>query len=532
MSKVADYLRNHLRGEVITSTDARTAYSRDSSILSYTPLLVVHPFDINDIRKIVHFAWQLSQKKYTLPVTVRGGGSNMVGSAIGSGVIIDCSTHMNEILEIDTKQRLVRVQPGVNIATLQQTLRTHGLEWPIVSEGANATVGGVIGHDIIAKNGTAVSDWIDQLELVLPNGDVIQAGSISKREVGKKKGLSSSEGDIYRQIDGLLNDSNESDTTIELSNNAYNLSAVRDGRHFSLLPLITGSEGTLGIISEVILKLDTFYPEQEVLSVCIPSFDTFDKTMNEIRKQNPLTAEFIPNHTVMHARGHLGVSVGELVDREDESNFEGIMFIKFAGPKAKKAAKKTGKICDKAGYLVVRSDQDYDAAREIWQIHDNIKRSILLSEQDHKKPLPILNDATIGPQRVIDFGETISVLEKKHRVKIVWWGNVLTGVMNAYPFLNLHLVTDRQKIHSLMSDFYQAVLEQGGMVAGACSEGRLRAHYVQSDASGNASSTDTHIKEIFDENNLLNPSVKVNVQSMKDIEKHLAETFDASLHTR
>jgi FAD/FMN-containing dehydrogenase len=531
MSKVADYLRNHLRGEVITSADARTAYSRDSSILSYTPLLVVHPFDINDIRKVVHFAWQLSQKKYTLPVTVRGGGSNMVGSAIGSGVIIDCSTHMNEILEIDTKQRLVRVQPGVKITTLQQTLRTHGLEWPIASEGANATVGGVIAHDILAKNDTGVVDWIDQLELVLPNGDVIQAGSMSKREIGKKKGLSSSEGDIYRQIDGLLNDINESDTTIELSNGVYNLSAVRDGRHFSLLPLISGSEGTLGVISEVILKLDTFYPEQEVLSVCIPSFDIFDKTMNEIRKQSPLTLEFIPNHSVMYARDHLGVSVGELVDREDESNFEGIMFIKFAGPKAKKAAKKTGKICDRAGYLVVRSDQDYDAAREIWQIHDNIKRSILLSEQDHKKPLPILNDATIGPNRAVDFHETIGVLEKKHRIKMLWWMNVLTGVINVYPFLNLHLVTDRQKIHNLMNDYYQSVLEQGGTVSGACSEGRLRGQYAQVDTSGNNSSIDAQIKEIFDENNLLNPGIRVNTQSMKDFEKHLAETFDASLHT-
>ena len=530
MSKIADYLRSHLRGEVITSHDARETYSRDGSVLKYSPLLVVHPFDINDIRKVVHFAWQLAQKKYTLPVTARGGGSNTVGSAINNGVVIDCSTHMNMILELDTKQRLVRVQPGLKIDTLQQTLRTHGLEWPVTSTGSKDTVGGVIANDTVAKDNTSVADWIDQVEVVLANGDVLQAGNISKRELGKKKGLSSSEGDIYRRLDGLLHDLDETNKTDLLKNSVYGADRLRDGKQFSLLPIINGSEGTLGIISEVILKLDTYSPEQEVLSVFLPSLDLFDKTLESIQKLQPSNIEFIPKELVMYAKDHLGVSVSELIDREDETNLEGALFIRFAGPKSKKVAKKAAKLCDKAGYLVVSSDQNYEAAREIWQIHDSLKQSLFLAEQDHKKPIPLLDDAMLEPSRIVDFGEKIAELEKKHRVKIFWWGDLLSGTVRAYPLLNLHLLTDRQKVRKLMDDYYRLIVENDGGVIGTWGVGRLRSHYVETDSVDDIESIDSQIKNIFDESNLLNPEVKLSTLSPKDFDKHLAETFNNNLY--
>lgn len=529
MSKIADYLRSHLRGEVITSNDAREAYSRDGSVLKYTPLLVVHPFDINDMRKVVHFAWQLAQKKYTLPITARGGGSNTAGSAINNGLIIDCSTHMNMILELDTKQRLVRVQPGLRVDTLQQALKTHGLEWPILSSSPKDTVGGIIANDTVAKNNTSVADWIDQVELVLANGDVLQVGSISKRELGKKKGLSSSEGDIYRRLDGLLHDIDETNKDDLLKTSLYGADRMREGKQFSLLPVISGSEGTLGIISEVILKLDTNYTEQEVLSVFVTSLDLFDKTLENIQKLQPANIEFIPKDLVMYAKDSLGVSVSELIDSEDEVNTEGALFIRFVGSKARKIAKKAAKLCDKAGYLVVSSDQNYDAAREIWQIHDSLKQSLFSSEQDHKKPIPLLDDAMLEPIRVVDFGEKIAELEKKHRVKIFWWGDLLSGTVRAYPLLNLHLLTDRQKARKLMDDYYNIVVDNDGGVIGTWGVGRLRSHYFGTDSADDVESIDSQIKTIFDECNLLNPDVKLGAISAKDFEKHLAETFISNI---
>lgn len=112
MSKVANYLNEHIQGEVTTNMAVRQAMSTDASVLSVMPEMVVYPRTTNDIRKIARFSNQLAEKGHMLPITPRGGGSDQTGAAIGKGIILNTTAHMDAIFELDAKQKLVRVQPG------------------------------------------------------------------------------------------------------------------------------------------------------------------------------------------------------------------------------------------------------------------------------------------------------------------------------------------------------------------------------------------------------------------------------------
>ena len=284
MSKVAQYLNEHLLGEVTTNEHIRRQYATDGSVLRIVPDMVVYPRTTSDLRKIARFSWQLAEKGHKLPITVRGGGTDQTGAAIGSGVVVDTRAHMNEIFEVDAKQRLVRVQPGVTFKALNDALRLHGLcipSYPWLQ--AHSTVGGAIANNgggiLSGKYGTT-GDWIHQLEVVLSNGEVLQTGRQSKRDLGKKKGLQTFEGEIYRNIDNLMNDNDAllDNIAVDYRNNVgYNVVDVkRKDNSVDLTPLFVGSQGTLGIISEVIMKAQAI-PGQPLVGAF--AFADYDATL-------------------------------------------------------------------------------------------------------------------------------------------------------------------------------------------------------------------------------------------------------------
>ncbi|HMR73305.1 MAG TPA: FAD-binding oxidoreductase, partial [Candidatus Saccharibacteria bacterium] len=147
MNKVASYLQSHLSGEVLDSAAVRDYFSTDASVLQVKPALVIYPRSTNDVRKVARFSWQLAEKGHTLPITARGSGTDQTGAAIGKGAVMVFPAHMNKVLELDSQQKLVRVQPGVNFMALQEMLNTHGLFLPpFPASYKYSTIGGAIAN--------------------------------------------------------------------------------------------------------------------------------------------------------------------------------------------------------------------------------------------------------------------------------------------------------------------------------------------------------------------------------------------------
>ena len=210
MNKVAHYLQEHVQGEVITSSDARAHFATDGSVLTVAPQVIVYPRTEQDVRKTTRFTWQLAERNHLVPLTPRGLGSDTVGAALGEGIVMVLPAHMNKIIELDPKRSYVIVQPGITLDKLQQTLLTHGRFLPVYPEALQyATVGGVLGSNGVGVKSLKYGDMreiTESLRVVLANGEVIETHRLSKKDLSRKMGESTFEGEVYRQLDALISD--------------------------------------------------------------------------------------------------------------------------------------------------------------------------------------------------------------------------------------------------------------------------------------------------------------------------------------
>src|SRR5665213_2303897 len=288
MSKVTQYLQEHLTGEVMDSTDARSYFSTDASIFTLTPTTIVYPRGESDVRKTARFTWQLAERGRVIPITARGSGTDQTGAALGSGITLVFPAHMNRVLELDTKANTVAVEPGINYGKLQQTLHTHGRFLPPYPASLEySTIGGAIASNSSGEKSVKYGDirpYVTSLRLVLANGEVIETRRLNKREFSKKLGLATFEGEIYRSIDTLLEEQDELVTRLKRhvthQNAGYNLLDVshRDGS-LDLTPLIVGSQGTLGIITEAKLATEPYNPQTTLF---MAQFDSLEQTQQAV----------------------------------------------------------------------------------------------------------------------------------------------------------------------------------------------------------------------------------------------------------
>lgn len=529
MSKIASYLANHLRGEVLSTEDVREALSTDGSVMTVKPILVAYPYDTSDVRKITHFTWQLAENGHILPLTARGSGASRVGAAIGSGAILSLPTHFDNIFEVDTKQKLARLQPGVTVLALQQAMRTHGLEWPSDVSNSGSTVGGALSNNTYGVRGSKygdTSEWVDQVEVVLSNGDILQTERLSKRQLSKKKGLSGFEGEIYRKLDALIDDNEEviAGLSQKQTSAGYAIAKVKDRRgNFDLTPLIAGSQGTLGIVTEAIIRLSEYHPNREVIAVILTSLDNIDQLIATIQKFVPDKLEFIDGTSLEQTTVDLQPI---LPDDQPDMIPQGLLLIEFNDTerKAKAKAKKVTKIVEKQGHQTAISDGDIDSANQIWQIYSKTQVDLVLSGDNHKSPVPIVEDALLPISEVVHFIEAAHKLGKDNRTKLIFSAHLSTGVVHAHALLDLKNLTDRNKVTNLIDEYYALVIKHDGGIAGEYAEGRLRASQTSSQFTTQELELFTKIKKIFDTHSVLNPGVKLAIE--KDITR-LNENFDS-----
>jgi len=512
MSKVASYLQEHLRGEVVSAAPIRTRFSHDLSILTLTPDMVIFPYNLSDIRKLARFTWQLAEKGHVLSMTARGNGGDTTGAALGKGAIVALPAHMNGILEFDTKQKLVRVQPGLLATTLQTTMMTHGFSVPAL-EGVSrtTTVGGAIANNFAGPTATkygSMRDWIEQIEVVLANGEVIQTGRLSKRDVEKRKGLPTLEGEIYRQIDGIIADNPEpiAEMANTMSNVGYALDQVkhRDGS-FDLLPLLAGSQGTLGIISEVILRVMPYAPQSELVVVGLPGIVEAHDALDELRKLQPSKVEMLDSGALAIIQQQQPAKLAEIVgEGADLPAF--LYFVEFDDKHAAKKAKKVEKVFGKA-HVTMRA-RDFEQRLTLWQLYEGALALFKTVEYDGRMGLPIINDVAIADDKFQAYLEGAAALSQKYRASWPIWGHVLDGRFSVLPSFDLRKVSDRQKALKLMDEYYTMTAELGGVVAANTGEGRLHSPCGAKQYSSDLMGLFAQVKLAFDPYGTLNPGVK------------------------
>jgi len=536
--KAAHYLQEHLTGEVLTSVDARRYFSTDGSVFSVVPSLIVYPQDENDVRKTARFTWQLAERGRVIPVTARGSGTDQSGAAIGSGIIMVFPAHMKRLVELDSKNNTVVVEPGMNYGKIQQTLHTHGRFLPPFPASMDySTVGGAIannsGGEKSVKYGTT-KDYVKELRVVLANGEIIETRRLSKREFSKKMGLISYEGEIYRALDTLIEENQEvlSRARPNVSKNSagYNIWDVkrRDGS-FDLTPLLVGSQGTLGIVTEISLKTVSYNPNTTLIAAFCDDLRIAEDIVQELHKlpEKPASIELVDENLLNFIDTTNPNQLKGLVDKPFPKL---VLLVEFDNPTdrvQKKFVKSAQKILD--GYEVTyKIETDEQKKEELWKIRRSTA-TVLAHNDGNVKALPIIEDGIVPIDKLQEYLDGVYALLKRHHLSSAIWGHAGDANLHIQPFLDLSQVGDRQKVFRLMDEYYDLVIGLGGSTSAEHNDGRLRGAYLTKLYGEEMYNLFEKIKHVFDPYGILNPGVKVGV-SLEEIKQLLRSEFSGQYH--
>ena len=527
MNKIAVYLNEHLLGEVTSSKAMRRRYSRDGSVLSVTPEIVVFPRITNDIRKAARFSWQLAEKGHPMGLTIRGAGGDVTGAAIGKGMIVSTSRHLTKVINIVAKERLVHVQPGASFQLVNETLRWQGLTIPNAPiDAPESTVAGAIANNSLGNTGP-VSDAIEKLEVVLANGDLIETSRISKHDLSKKLGLQTFEGEIYRKLEGLIEDNEQvikhlANDPVRDTTGYKNISAVKgkDGS-FDLTPLFIGSQGTLGIISEVVLKA-AFYSQDRTAAVAVVEDTSLARDITDrLAELEPSVLRAIDGELFRRA-ALLGAQAGLLGPVESIGTVIYVEFSDFSDRAQANKLKKMRKLMVKLGVgMVDSSDHQLDEFDAVASVADSLR----YAENDDAVAVPIIDGAFVPNGRREEFTAALDELATKHHITLPVVANVLTGTLNVYPVFKLDVVGDKQKLFRLLVDYADLVTKCGGAFVSDGAEGRLKANAAWSLLEEGEVAVYAQLRAIFDPFNTLNPDVKQK-NDVRHLVASLRTTYD------
>ena len=443
-------------------------------------------------------------------------------------MVLSTATHLNNILTILQKDRLIQVQPGVTFEALNNALKWQGLSLPNSPQNERyGTIGGAIATNSLGSSGE-VSSAIEKLEIVLANGDLIETGRINKHDLNKKLGLQTFEGEIYRKIEGLIEDNDQlikelaADRTRDnIGYKSLSLVKEKDGS-FDLTPLFIGSQGTLGIISEIVLKTQ-FYKEKTIAVAVVDDAGTARDLTDRLVELNPTTLKTIDGELFRRA-AELGAKAGLLGSVESIGS---VIYVEFGDATDRlqlNKLKKMRKLLTKMNIgMIDSSDHQIDEFEAVSTIGESLRRA----GNDNAISLPIIDGAFVPSGRREEFSEAIVELSSKHHIELPMITNVLTGTIDVYPVLKLDVISDKQKLFRLIADYAALVTKTDGAFVSDGAEGRLKSNAAWATLTGEEIALYEQLRAVFDPYGTLNPDVKQK-NDIRSLVAALRNSYDAT----
>ncbi len=509
LSKLARYLNEHVVGNVFDNAEILGLYQNDRSILEYSPRLVAFPENTDDVRKLVRFSHQLASKNFRLPITMRGSGLDKTGAALGDGLIMS-TTKLNHFEEIDLRGRLIRVQPGLTLGRLNAALRFTGLELPIRAN-PRATIGGLIANcpsDPLSDHYGGIYHFVERMEVVLSNGELAQLAPYNAHGLDIKKGLSTFEGEIYRSVDNLWD--KYGDIIVDRSMHPFdlrgyaNITKVRQGHAFNLLPLFFASQGTLGLMTDVILRLEPTPTSTHRLAVSFHDLRQAQRFLTFARELDPLALDVYDLSIIEQAN-----RFGNKPDLFRRKIGQGLLVIaEFDGWRFRWQRKISHclEFLPSNVFSVVETPENRRSFDEIQSALCSFLNDDLSGERT-----PLCDDVYIPEVKFEDFLRGLEKLGDELDCKLAVFGSFAAANYQVRPDFRCETAADRQKVAKFLRTYVALVEKLGGSITGGSPEGRTKAFLADSLPVGEQALYQ-EIKDIFDPYNILNPGVKLGVE--------------------
>lgn len=518
MSKLAEYLNRHIVGNVFDRPSICGGYANDQSILEIEPRLVAFPESTGDVRKLVRFVSQLADRDLRLPITVRGSGLDKTGASIGSGLILS-TERMNHIEELDSRGRLVRVQPGITLGELNAALRLQGL-WLPIGYDPRITIGSLISNcpsdDMMNRYG-GIYRYVERAEVVLANGDLAQFAPYHQHSVDAKIAEETAEGRLYEDIEHILDE--QADTILDRSMRPFdamgyaNITHVREGRMTNLLPLLFAAQGTLGVITDVILRVEPLPPEPKRMVISFHDLKTAQRFLNFARDLDPYLLKIYDLRIVEAAIKH-----GKKTNLFNRKIGKGMLVLLGFDYYKFKTNRRFKRCLEALPENILRVEETPDNAKEFQKL-----TSFLLSylnDDEDGEHAPILDEVFVPSVAFTNFMDGLKQLEETLELELPIYGSFSTSSYNVRPEFDYASLDDRKKMIEFLKLYTQLVESCQGSITGNGPEGQVKALMTTRELSDSERQLYESIKSAFDPQNILNPQVKLGAKT-RDILRYL-----------
>jgi len=451
-SSIAHALQTLLGPEQLLSTpEDLITYGYDGTAgLKQRPLAVVFPNSANDVSKIVRLADQ-----YSTPITARGSGTGLSGGSIPSadGIVL-CLQRMNRILEFDSANLTILVEPGVITEAISQTVSTAGLLYPPDPGSMKiSTIGGNVANNSGGLRGLkygVTRDYVMGMEAVLPNGEIIWLGN----------------------------------------------KCVKDVAGYNLKDLFIGSEGTLGIITKILLRL---VPQPAARKTMLALFDSMEDAADAVSqiiaaKIIPCTLEFIDRFTLQCVESF--ANVGLPID------CDAVLLIESDGHPAQvnEDAEQIQKILQASNSREIKIAQSEEEAAQL-----ATARRSAFAALARIRPTTILEDITVPRDKLAEMVRFVQATAVKYDLKIASFGHFGDGNLHPTILADERDEQEMKRVHKALEELFEKTLTLGGTITGEHGVGLAKKDHLADQYRDYSYTLLKQFKATLDPKNLLNP---------------------------
>ena len=442
----------HIAGEK-NYTDSlidMVSYSYDASEHSHRPSCGVWAENTEQVSEIMKLA-----NGKGIPVIPRGAGTGLSGMAVPArgGIVLDLS-HMNKILKISIEDRLAIVQPGVVYAELEKALAQDGFFFPPdPASGKVATLGGNVATNAGgvkgAKYGTT-RDYVLGLQVVLPEGRIMRTGSKAMKSVSG----------------------------------------------YDLTRLFVGSEGTLGVVTEITLKIN---PKPTATSTAMATFEDLadaGRAVSQIMYSGiiPSVLEILGRETILAINQNTDLNLPE-VDAMLLAETDG-----YTKEETDYQMRKVMDVFNENNPKEVKQAASEQEAEELWQARKSAY-PVLARIKTHF----VLEDVTVPMAKVADLLKGVEAIAEKHSIQIATFGHAGDGNLHPQILYDGYDPAEVERMEAASADLFQLAIDLGGTLTGEHGIGLSKAPYMTLEHDAVAMDMMRRIKKMLDPNNILNP---------------------------
>jgi FAD/FMN-containing dehydrogenase/Fe-S oxidoreductase len=504
-ARIYDDLRGIIEGELYFEPLDRAPHAHDASIYEIDPLGVIVPRSSDDVIAVVRYA-----AEHRIPIHPRGSGTDTGGGSLGSGLVIDFSRHMRQILELTSER--VTVEPGVLPDQINRQLAHLGCRLePVCVNRHTATLGGLIAVDSAGSRSLCygtIGDQVESLRVVLASGDESELG-FNPWPAFEQEGSPDPNEHLLRKLHALYRRGRGKlerlSPDVKRNRAGYALGRAASDRGMHLGRLVAGSEGTLAIILQATLRTTPLPAAQGVLILpFLRLADAASFVPDILEERHGLTA------CDLHDRRSLSLAhdANPLFVDWIHAAAESILIVEYEADDSEAVAGHLRRLAEHAmatGLLVSEPTRLFKRADcELALDLRRVIEPLLMNSRTGGRPVALFDDIAVPPDRLASVLFRIQTILRQHDLTWTLDSFAGDGRLRFRPLLDLSDPGDRDKLEPLATRIYDVVLDAGGTVSASQALGLARTQFLRKQA-GELLSIFREIKDAFDPLDQLNP---------------------------